>query len=113
MRPTTVSIWIVTAAMAAAMPARACEPGSILTVDGVITAVSQYEDDWELQAEILGIKDCDIWHVRGPGRLPKNCAPDHAFTATGKVDLGGFNDFLAAMAGRNVMGLAVSKIACR
>lgn len=114
MRPGAVPICVLGAVLAAAaLPARACEPGSTLTVNGTITAVSQYDDSWELQTEIFGIKDCDIWHVRGPGRLPDDCGADHEFTANGTVDLGGFNDFLAAMAGKNVMGLAVTKIECR
>ena len=113
MRPATLSVFIISAGLTAAGPAAACEPGSILTVSGTINGVSQFDDGWELQTEILGIKDCDIWYVRGPGRLPEACGKDREFTATGNVDLGGFNDFLAAMAGKNVMGLAVSKIACR
>lgn len=114
MRPGAFILFGVSAALllVAAGAALACDPGSTLTVTGTITGVSQFEDEWELEVDIVRIKNCNIWHVRGPGRVPADCAADREFTATGKVDIGGFSDFLAAMAGKNVMGLAASKIEC-
>lgn len=113
MRPVGLFLAGVAAALVSGTAAaRACEPGSTLTVSGTITGVHQFEDEWELQVEILHIKECNIWHVRGPGRVPADCTEDRAFTATGQVDVGGFSDFLVAMSGKNVMGLAADKIEC-